>query len=135
LNAPGFVGPGANSFQPGTFSSEDIRQFRREFRERAREAQGLREGLQRQDLQVPDLQSIIERMKAYDSNKVYKDPRGLQELSALVEELKQFEYWLRRELEGMSKEELLLSGSDHVPAGYRKLVEEYYRSLSKNQRP
>ena len=135
LNAPGFVGPGANSFQPGTFSSEDVRQFRREFRERAREAQSLREGLQRQDLQVPDLQSIIERMKAYDSNKVYKDPRGLQELSALVEELKQFEYWLRRELEGMSKEELLLSGSDHVPAGYRKLVEEYYRSLSKNQRP
>ena len=103
--------------------------------ERAREAQGLREGLQRQDLQVPDLQSIIERMKAYDSNKVYKDPRGLQELSALVEELKQFEYWLRRELEGMSKEELLLSGSDHVPAGYRRLVEKYYRSLSKNQRP
>ena len=135
LNAPGFVGPSVNSFQPGTFSSEDIRQFRREFRERAREAQGLREGLQRQDLQVPDLQSIIERMKAYDSNKVYKDPRGLQELSALVEELKQFEYWLRRELEGMSKEELLLSGSDHVPAGYRRLVEEYYRSLSKNQRP
>ena len=135
LNAPGFVGPSANSFQPGTFSSEDIRQFRREFRERAREAQGLREGLQRQDLQVPDLQSIIERMKAYDSNKVYKDPRGLQELSALFEELKQFEYWLRRELEGMSKEELLLSGSDHVPAGYRRLVEEYYRSLSKNQRP
>jgi hypothetical protein len=74
-------------------------------------------------------------MEAFDSNRVYDDPRGLAELGALVEELKQFEYWLRRELEGIGKEELLLSGSDHVPAGYRKLVEEYYRSLSKSQRP
>jgi hypothetical protein len=135
LNSPGFVGPGDNSFQPGTFTSEDIRQFRREFRERAQEAQDLRRELQRQDLQVPDLKSIIERMEAFDSNRVYDDPRGLAELGALVEELKQFEYWLRRELEGIGKEELLLSGSDHVPAGYRKLVEEYYRSLSKSQRP
>jgi hypothetical protein len=135
VNAPGFVGPGGWSFQPGTFTSEDIRQFQRELRERAQEAQDLRRELQSQGLETPDLQSIIERMQAFDANQAYLNPRGLEDLQAsVVEELKQFEYWLRRELEGVGKEELFLAGSDQVPEGYRKLVEEYYRELSKSQR-
>jgi hypothetical protein len=132
---PGVSGAGSQdgrSFQPGTFSTEDLRQWRREFRERMKEADDLRRELQRQDLQVPDLQSIIERMKAFDQNQVYLDPLGFDELqSALLEELKQFEYWLRREMEGIGDEKLFLAGSDQVPSEYRKLVEEYYRSLSR----
>jgi hypothetical protein len=120
------------NFQPGTFSTEDIRQWRREFRERVQEAEGLREELRRQDLQVPDLKDIIARMKEFDQKKIYMDPLGFDELQAdLLEELKQFEYWLRRELEGIGKEKLFLAGSDQVPSEYRKLVEEYYRSLSR----
>ncbi|HLE19900.1 MAG TPA: DUF4175 family protein, partial [Vicinamibacteria bacterium] len=137
LNSPGFVGPGreGGGFQPGTYTSEDIRQLRREFRERVQEAQDLRSELQRQGLETPDLQSIIERMQAFDSSQIFQNPRGVEELQAsVVEELKQFEYWLRRELEGIGNEDLFLSGSDEVPAGYRKLVEEYYRSLSTSQR-
>jgi hypothetical protein len=137
---PSQIGQGAaeagsqdgRSFQPGTFSTEDLRQWRREFRERMKEADELRRELQRQDLQVPDLQSIIERMKAFDQNQVYLDPLGFDELqTALLEELKQFEYWLRRELEGIGGEKLFLAGSDQVPSEYRRLVEEYYRSLSR----
>ena len=130
----GSYGAGSQSgsnFQPGTFSSEEIRQLRREFRERGREADDLRRELARQDLQVPDLQSIIERMKAFDEKQIYLDPLGFDELQgSLLEELKQFEYWLRRELEGIGNEKLFLSGSDQVPSEFRKLVEEYYRSLS-----
>jgi hypothetical protein len=122
------------SFQPGTFSTEDIRQWRREFRERTNEAQELRRELQRQDLQVPDLKSIIDRMKAFDSQQIYLDPLGFEELQAsLLEELKQFEYWLRRELEGIGKDKLFLAGADQVPAEYRDLVEEYYRSLARDR--
>jgi hypothetical protein len=74
-------------------------------------------------------------MQAFDANQTYLNPRGLEDLQAsVVEELKQFEYRLRRELEGVGKEELFLAGSDQVPEGYRKLVEEYYRALSKSQR-
>jgi hypothetical protein len=120
-----------SNFQPGTFSSEEIRQLRREFRERGLEADDLRRELARQDLQVPDLQSIIERMKAFDEKQIYLDPLGFDELQgSLLEELKQFEYWLRRELEGLGNEKLFLTGSDQVPSEFRKLVEEYYRSLS-----
>jgi hypothetical protein len=71
-------------------------------------------------------------MKAFDEKQIYLDPLGFEELqSALLEELKQFEYWLRREMEGISNEKLFLAGSDQVPSEFRKLVEEYYRSLSK----
>jgi hypothetical protein len=42
-----------------------------------------------------------------------------------------FEYALRRELEGTGVEKLRLSGSAEVPQGWRRLVEEYYRSLSR----
>ena len=38
---------------------------------------------------------------------------------------------LRRKIEGGDKEQLFLSGSAEVPTGYRELVEEYYRSLSR----
>ena len=120
------------NFQPGTLSAEDIRQWRREFRERVQQAEDLRNELRRQDLQVPDLKDIIARMKEFDSKQIYLDPLGFDELqSGLLEELKQFEYWLRRELEGIGKDKLFLAGSDQVPSEYRKLVEEYYRSLSR----
>ena len=44
--------------------------------------------------------------------------------------VKRFEYSLRRKVEGNSNQ-VLLSGSDEVPDQFRKLVEQYYRSLSK----
>ncbi|MFQ5789476.1 MAG: hypothetical protein ACE5JI_03280 [Acidobacteriota bacterium] len=138
VNAPGFVGPGTDGgqgFQPGTFSAEEIRQLRREFQERVRDARDLRRQLSRRDLQVPDLESIIDRMREFDRKQIYLDPKGIDELqSSLLQELKQFEYWLRRELEGLGEEKLFLAGSDQVPSEYRKLVEEYYRTLSRQPR-
>ena len=43
--------------------------------------------------------------------------------------MKRFEYTLRRKVEGDANQ-VLLSGSDEVPEQFRKLVEQYYRSLS-----
>lgn len=132
MNGLGFANPGGQNFQPGTYSSEDIRQFRREFRERIRDAEDLRQELKRQGRSTVDIDNIIERMRAFDSDKVFLNPLGLTELqSAVIDGLKQFEFALRREVEGTGKEKLFLSSSDEVPSGYRKLVEEYYRSLSR----
>ncbi len=44
--------------------------------------------------------------------------------------MKRFEFGLRRTVEGKANQ-VLLSGSDEVPEQFRKLVEQYYRSLSK----
>jgi len=132
MNGLGFANPGGQNFQPGTYSSEDIRQFRREFRERIRDAEDLRQELKREGRSTVDLDNVIERMRAFDSEKMFLNPLGLTELqSAVIDGLKQFEFALRREVEGTGKEKLFLSSSDEVPSGYRKLVEEYYRSLSR----
>jgi hypothetical protein len=132
MNGLGFANPGGQNFQPGAYTSEDIRQFRREFRERIQDAEELRQELKRQGRSVVDLENIIDRMRAFDSEKVFLNPLGLTELqSAVIDGLKQFEFALRREVEGVGKEKLFLSSSDEVPSGYRKLVEEYYRSLSR----
>ncbi len=51
--------------------------------------------------------------------------------SFILEELKRFEYRLRREVDS-ENEELFLASSDEVPAGFRELIEEYYRALSRD---
>jgi hypothetical protein len=72
-------------------------------------------------------------MRELDDQRVYADAAELERLqSFVVEGLKQFEYQLRREL-SEEDAQLFLSGSDEVPAGFRELIEEYYRSLSKVQ--
>ncbi|HEY7818733.1 MAG TPA: hypothetical protein VIG29_10980, partial [Vicinamibacteria bacterium] len=132
-----FIGagsPNGPNYQPGTFSTEEIRQLRSEFRERVSEAEKLREELARQNLDVPDLNEIIRRMEEFDRKQIYLNPLGLEQLEeGVVADLKQFEYWLRRELEGIGEGELYLAGSDQVPSDYRQMVEEYFRSLSRNR--
>jgi hypothetical protein len=44
--------------------------------------------------------------------------------------MKRFEFALRRRAESASAQPVL-SGSDEVPEQFRKLVEQYYKSLSK----
>jgi hypothetical protein len=48
--------------------------------------------------------------------------------------LKEFEFALRRQLYGADDAQLFLSGSDAVPDRYRRLVEEYYKSLARERR-
>ncbi|HWV56688.1 MAG TPA: hypothetical protein VNZ57_04385 [Longimicrobiales bacterium] len=52
----------------------------------------------------------------------------------VINGLKEFEFALRREIEGTSAERLYLAGSNDVPEEYRQLVEEYYRTLSSQRR-
>jgi hypothetical protein len=108
-----------------------VRQFRAEVRERLAEAQRLRDELQRQGFDVSELNQVVRDLQALDNNRVYQDPKGLAQLQAsVVDGVKQFEYRLRRELAGAADEKKLLTGSDEVPEGFRKLVEEYYKALS-----
>jgi hypothetical protein len=96
------------------------------------DAEALRQDLARQKLDVPDLGEIIRRMEEFDKKQIYLNPLGLEQLEEeVLTELKQFEYWLRRELEGLTEGELYVTGSDQVPVGYRNLVEEYFRTLSR----
>ena len=63
--------------------------------------------------------------------------RTSQELARLqsfvAESLKRFEFGLRRKVDA-DKNAIALTGSDEVPEEFRKLVEQYYRSLARSPR-
>ncbi|MND02874.1 hypothetical protein D3C83_224270 [compost metagenome] len=50
--------------------------------------------------------------------------------SYVTEGIKRFEFNLRRQVDA-TDDSVVLTGHDEVPEGFRKMVEEYYKSLSK----
>ena len=113
-------------------SRGDIRQFRSEARQRIQEAIELQRILEEEDLNQQQLDQVIAALRQLDREDVYLDLAELNRLqSQIVEGLKQLEFGLRRELEGENQDRVFVSGSDEVPTGFRRLVEEYYRALSR----
>ena len=89
--------------------------------------------LEQEAFAAADLRDIIERMRELDNLRNYQDPEEIARLQSFVlEELKRFEYRLRREISEES-EELFLAGNEEMPAEFRELVEEYFRALSEEQ--
>ncbi len=127
---------GGGGRRPGSVSPGDIRQFRREIRERVQEAQELQGILEQEDLEVLDgrqLDEVVAALRALDSERIYSDVAEVKRLQAqIIEGLKQLEFGLRRELEGEDGDRVFVSGSDEVPTGFQKLVDEYYKALSRN---
>ncbi|MCY4634947.1 MAG: DUF4175 family protein [Acidobacteria bacterium] len=120
--------PGTTVWEPG-----DIRQWSREYEQRAGEAQELRRLLNEQDFEVGDLDAIIQRMRELDDLRRYQDAEEIASLQSFVlEELKRFEYRLRREITE-ENEDLFLAGNEEMPDEFRDLVEEYFRSLAQDQ--
>ena len=117
---------------PGSyFDPGDVRQWQREFQERLGDAQDIRRLLQQDGFTAEELNEIIQRMQEFDDTRVYQSVEVLAGLQTMIlEELKRFEYRLRREVDAES-EELFLAASDDVPPGFRELIEEYYRALSR----
>ena len=117
------------------WNADDIRQFRGQFREWANDAEALRRQLQQAGVSPRDLDEVLRDLKAFDNDRVYADPKGLEQLqAAAIDKLKKFEFMLRRKAEA-GNDSLSLSGSDQVPDGFRQAIEEYYRSLAKKQPP
>ena len=137
---PGIGDTFGNPFGPGgwgdrrpgdySFDPQDIRQWQRELQERLADAQDIRRLLEPENFPADELDEIIQGMREFDDPRVYQDAAVLAGLqSLLLENLKRFEYRLRREVD-TENEDLFLALSDDVPPGFRELIEEYYRSLS-----
>jgi hypothetical protein len=115
----------------GGWHPDDIRQWRREYREWVQDAEGLRRQLQAAGVNPRELDEIIRDLQKFDNERMYVDPRGLEQLqAAALDKLKKFEFGLRRKADS-NNESLSLSGSDQVPEGFRQAIEEYYRSLAR----
>ena len=85
--------------RPGSwFDTRDIRQWQREFQERLADAQDIRRLLQQEGFSAEELDEIIQRMREFDDTRVYQRIEVLASLQTeILEELKRFEYRLRRE--------------------------------------
>ena len=82
---------------------------------------------------MEDLDAIIQRMRELDDLRQYRDPEVIAGLQNFVlEELKRFEYRLRREIDE-DEEDLFLAGNEEMPDQFRDMVEQYFRSLSESQ--
>jgi hypothetical protein len=124
-------GQRGNAADDGRLSSGDARQFQKEFGQRRRDAERLRDQLAREGLGVGELERAIGGLRALEDPGTYGDLDEIDELQArIIRGLKEFEFSVRRESSGDDADRLFLSGSDEVSPEYRPLVEEYYRSLS-----
>ena len=122
-----FGGGGRREFDP-----DQVRQMRREVRERIGETQALGRLLERVGASPQELRDMIDAMRALDREGTYADPEEVARLQReLVETIKQLEFRLRREFAAGEESEILLYQSGDVPDEYRALVEEYYRALSR----
>ena len=129
-----FGGGGAGGrVRPGV-TPDQARQLRAEARERLTEADALRRELVQQGQDVAQLEAVMRSLRGLDREGIYADASQLQLLQTqAAENMKAYEFALRRALLGESRDKLYLSGSDEVPEGYRKLVEEYYRGLARKR--
>lgn len=117
---------------PERLTDEEIRQMRSEARERAQDAEALRRELGEAGVDTGDLSELVRALRALDDQRIYGDLGELARLQGqLVEASKRFEYALRRELDPTMGERPRLTGTEEIPEGYRRWVEEYYRSLSR----
>ena len=119
---------------PVRLTPEDIRQLRGEARQYGNDAQALRGMIRPQDIEPRQLDEIIRALRQLEDERVYQNVAELARLQAFVAEgLKRFEFGLRRKADA-DKGSVALTGSDEVPEAYRKLVEQYYRSLARSPR-
>ena len=118
-------------YQPGAFTTEDLRQAERELSQRRQDLDALRRELRREGMDTSDVDRLLRQMSDLDLLGLNKDPLALESLRRdIVEGLRQFEYRLWRELRGADTERVYLGNSDQVPPGYRALVDEYFRKLA-----
>jgi hypothetical protein len=118
----------------GRLSDEDIRQLRAEARQWANEAQDLRGMLRGFNVDPKELEQILAALRRLEDERVYKDAKELQSLQTFATEgLKRLEFGLRRQVDS-ADEAVVLAGSDEVPDQFKKMVQEYYRTLGKTPR-
>jgi hypothetical protein len=119
---------------PVRLTPEDIRQLSREARQFGQDAQALRGMLRGVDIDPRELDEIVRALRQLEDERTYQNVAELARLQSFVaESLKRFEFGLRRKVDA-DKNASALTGSDEVPEEFRKLVEQYYRSLARSPR-
>jgi len=107
------------------------RQLGREVTMQRQEAEALRGDVAAQGGDVSELDRAITSLRELEAQIARDKPQGVAALqSAVIEGLKTFEFTLWRRANG-GEGRPAVGPRGQVPAEYRALVEEYYRSLAR----
>ena len=120
----------------GAAAGQEARQLRRELDRRVQDAEALRRELTgigaSGDRGADGLGQVVDALRGLNPERLTGDPRGMEILEAeVLDTLRQLEFELRRALTGGSGADVLTGSDDRAPEGYRDLVEEYFRALSR----
>ncbi len=116
----------------GRIDADGIAEFRREFTYHRADLEALAADLDRSEHGARDISALVARLRELEQARLYRDPQALLERqAALIAALKEMEFQLRQDEDAPEPRALVLSGNDEVPAGFRALVEEYFRELSR----
>ena len=108
------------------------RQLRSALRERIAEAEALRQELRRQGVDPDRLEDVLSAMRDIERSGALDAPGTLARLQRdVVDGAKEVEFALRRALLAEQEDAPRLRGSADVAEGFRRLVEEYYRALGR----
>jgi hypothetical protein len=123
---------GETSAAAGPPEGQSLGQYGREMRERLSDAQALRRDLQREGIDTRELDRAIAGMQALSNDRILADDRSAADLRAqTLENLKAFEFALRKKLGEGDDNRVLIGRAGDVPAAFKQYVEEYYKSLAK----
>ena len=111
----------------------------REMDERARQLRGDAADLRKLLSEDPEFEKMVrdlaQSMQNLDWRNFPGNPEELERLRArLVDQWKELELRLSRQLQLDKSDAVRLAGQERVPERYRSILEEYYRSLSRSQR-
>ncbi len=123
---------GGSTFGGATPDGGDERQLRSGLRERIAEAEALRHELLQQGVDAAQLESVLSAMRDLERAAALSDPDALARLDRdVVDGAKEVEFALRRAVLAEHDDAPRVRGTGQVAEGFRKLVEEYYRALSR----
>ena len=127
------VGPGS---VVGPSRGVRPQQIRSEWQERMREAESIADLLNDHPDFGKDIAALAWEMRRLDSARLFTGTEEISRFrSQIIDGLHQLELEINRTLQQTRRNHLRLVNEDEVPAEFRELVEEYYRTLSTTRTP
>lgn len=118
----------------GQYRDDPVNQLNRELEQRLTDARNLRGLMNRNPIQMKNLENVIDALRRSRNDVNYGSEEQVALLKAAIDQLRKVELDLARDLERLKQlEEYFIAGNDEAPEAYRKLVEEYYKSVAETK--
>jgi hypothetical protein len=134
-SAPGQHGDGNSGGGIGERRLQETnRQLQNDLRQQTGQLRELRDQMRKDGVDVGQLNQMLDALGRMDNKGSIGNPRDIAQLKQnVVQGLKDWEFNLRRQLAG-GNPALFGSGSEDVSPEYRKMVEQYYKSLAQQKK-